>query len=396
MLATTFPTPSAIASATLAMLGFGVFVGAIASPHAADATARRVVVVQVPPAAAARPDPKPAPAASEADDVKADAGDAGSVPVEAPAPLAPEPVPAAPAPATDDTTSSGDAPATTPAPVLPPVKHVWVVALTGHGFDEVLAPGSPATYLRDELRPKGVLFSGWTASGPGPLASNLTLLSGRRATPPQRIGCPAYEDGPCLRQVRTVLGQLTEAGRTWRAYVENGTGCKPPEPGMRNPLLYFREVVDSPDCVSNTAEPDRLAPDAEDSESAPSFSLIVPDACHDGRDQPCAEGAPAGLAAADAWLRQVLPPLLGSKAYADGGAVFITFDAKPGEQEGGTTGALLLSPLAPEGAEETGAYGPANLLRTVEDLFSLDPLGGAREAKALHHTFTVAPHPGND
>ena len=80
-------------------------------------------------------------------------------------------------------------------------------------------------------------------------------------------------------------------------------------------------------------------PDAEDAESAPTLSLVIPNACHDGADQPCADGAPAGPAAADAWLKEQLDPLLASKAYKDDGLVLLTFDTAPDATK--PVGALL-------------------------------------------------------
>ena len=109
----------------------------------------------------------------------------------------------------------------------------------------------------------------------------------------------------------------------------------------RNPFLFFHAIVDSPDCAANTAGTSRLVPDTEDAESAPTLSLVIPNACHDGADQPCADGAPAGPAAADAWLKEQLEPLLASKAYKDDGLVLLTFDTAPDATK--PIGALLIS-----------------------------------------------------
>jgi hypothetical protein len=211
--------------------------------------------------------------------------------------------------------------------------------------------------------------------------------------------------------VKTLPGQLGEAGRTWKGYVE-GSDVRPGEPSCRHPdvgqpdpwtaprpgdayltrrdpFVYFHALIDTPDCSAGITGPSRITPDAADAESAPSFALVVPDACHDGRDQPCADGAPAGLGAADAWLKTVVDPILASKAYADGGAIVITFDQRAGDPDGGTVGALVLSTLVDEGGTLAGAFTHADLLRTVEDLFALDPLGTAAKADGFMHAFTA-------
>jgi hypothetical protein len=108
---------------------------------------------------------------------------------------------------------------------------------------------------------------------------------------------------------------------------------------------------------------------------------VIPNACHDGADQPCAEGAPAGPGAADAWLKQQLDPLLASKAYKDDGLVLVTFDTAPDATK--PIGALFISAAVDAGGTDDGDYRPANLLRTLEDGFALDPLGRAKDVHGL-------------
>ena len=170
--------------------------------------------------------------------------------------------------------------------------------------------------------------------------------------------------------------------------------------------MYFRSIVDSPDCAAGVVGLDRLAADLRDPAGTPAFSYIVPDACHDGRDAPCEPGAPAGPAIADGWLRTVVEPILASRAYREGGLVVITGDqapaAGPGADSsaccavpvpypnspgaggpltagagGGRVGALLLSPYVRPGATVATAYNHFSLLRAIEDLFGLEPLGYA-------------------
>jgi phosphatidylinositol-3-phosphatase len=433
------PSPRVAAAAVLALFGFGVFAGTMAGPRA-DATladARPVIVVRTPapvPVPAAAPK---APAARKAPPAKP-AG-TPTVTTAPPAPAA-QPVvttPAAPAPKP----RSGDKPVTPAAPTHPDVKHVWVVALADHSFGEALDPASATPYLKG-LPAKGLLVPNYYAVAHGSLANGIALLSGQGPNPDTLADCATYTDfAPSAKKpaadgqllgrgcvypasTQTLPGQLTGAGRTWRAYVEDmgnvppgeQASCRHPDPGAadpfaaprtgdasltrRDPFVFFHAIVDTPDCAAGVVGLDRLAPDLADAESTPSFSYIVPNACHDGRDTPCADGAPAGLAAADTWLQGVLEPILASKAYADGGLVVVTFDqaatdgphadarassalppaypnapgTKPG---GGRVGALLLSKFVKAGKADDTEYDHFALLRSIEDLFSLDPLGYA-------------------
>jgi Phosphoesterase family len=422
--ATAWPMPSrrVAGAATLLMLAFGVAAGAAAGPHAgetlASATRRPTIVVGPPPAAAA-PAAVQAPAPSEptpSDGSTADTSppDTSSADTSTPDTSTPDDTSSAdsstPASSTPDSstpdesdTPATDDPSTTPAQTA--FKHVWIVALTGHTMDEALADPSPMPYLSGTLRPNGLLLSGYKPALPGGLANLIALVSGQRPTAAQRGGCPAYDDidlqarTGCVfaKDVETLPGQLTAAGKTWRAYVEDSDAAQPPdtcrhpapggalEPVMaRNPYLFFHAIADSPDCAANTAGTSRLVPDSEDAESAPTLSLVIPNACHDGADQPCAEGAPAGVGAADAWLKEQLDPLLASKAYKDDGLVVLTFDTGPDATK--PVGALLISDAVEAGATDDGDYRPANLLRTLEDGFALDALGRAKHVHAVSIT----------
>jgi len=152
----------------------------------------------------------------------------------------------------------------------------------------------------------------------------------------------------------------------------------------RNPFLFFHAIVDSPDCAANTAGTSRLIPDTVDAESAPTLSLVIPNACHDGQDQPCTPGALAGAGTGDEFLLEQVGPLLKSKAYKDHGMVIVTFDAAADPSK--PVGALLISSVVEAGSTDDKAQGPYSLLRTLEDFLTLDPLGEAKDAKAIEVT----------
>lgn len=421
--ATAWPLPSTRVAgvATLLVLGFGIAAGTVAGPHA-DATlasaARAPMIVVAPPPAgpAAQPSPARAPsqprAAPPADSSPPATSTADSSTADTSAPASSAPDTSTPQTSTPDSSTSGDSGSdsgSTPdsgdsstAPAQAAFKHVWIVALTGHTMDEALADPSPMPYLAGTLRPKGLLLSGYKPALPGGVANLVALVSGQRPTAEQRGNCPAYNDVDlkartgCVfaKDVETLPAQLTAVGKTWRAYVEDSDAAQPPdtcrhpapggalEPVMaRNPFLFFHAIVDSPDCAVNTAGTSRLIPDTVDAESAPTLSLVIPNACHDGADLPCADGAPAGPAAADAWLKEQLEPLLASKAYKDDGLVLVTFDTAPDATK--PIGALLISDAVKAGGTDGGDYRPANLLRMLEDGLTLDPLARAKDVHAV-------------
>jgi phosphatidylinositol-3-phosphatase len=434
------PGPRVAALLTLAMLVGGIALGAASGDRTATsaaATAKRYVLVGGPPTLAALPAPAvptpptvAAPEEATPDVVAPEPATAPPVAAETPvAPVTADPAPAASAPA--DTSASEDttpAPAPTPipaaAPKLPPVKHVWVVALADRKLTETFGPGSSDPYVRDVLVRQGVLLNNFHATSGGAPADGIALISGQGANPATEGDCatpaditPGTTEGEQQQvagtgceypgTVGTLPDQLVGAGLTWKAYVEDVAPGKlsatPSCEGTRtprNPFAYFKGITSDGQCPQRIVGTDALAPDLADPITTPSFSYIVPNACHDGSDVPCAEGAPAGLAAASPWLQGVLGQIQASKAYQDDGLIVVLADRSgpdgptadrtarkggPAPAGGGLVPALLLSKFVTPGQQVAAAYDHFSLLRTVEDLFALPRLGeaGAPGAKGF-------------
>jgi hypothetical protein len=339
---------------------------------------------------------------------------------------------------------------------LPHVKHVFVVMLDDEPYATVFGPASPAHYLAGTLEKKGTLLVRYYAVAHQQLANGIALLSGQGPTPQTAQNCPTYEDltpgtagaegqvsgHGCVypAATQTLAGQLTAKHLTWKAYVEgmDETGapagasgaCAHPAPGaadptsaptpppgqayatFANPFVYFHSLIDSSACARDDIGLGQLTSDLASANSTPSFSYIVPGRCDDGNPAPCAPGQTAGMVAADTFLQKVVPEILASKAYKEGGLFAITVDEAPSSGEfadsssccgqpsfpnlpppsgalgpsgGGQVGALLLSPFIKGGNLDQEPYNHFSLLRTVEDLFGLSHLGyaGAKGVNSL-------------
>jgi hypothetical protein len=269
---------------------------------------------------------------------------------------------------------------------------VWIVRLAEQPFAHTFGDPAAMPFVSHEARRRGELLTGYRATGASGLADGVALLGGTRPTPDQDAGCPTYSDGTCVLgpDAFTLFDQLAANGGSWKAYVESiGTACRHPALGQPDPWpaqprpgdpfatarvapLYFHTIIDSEDCAKDVVGLDALAADLKDADKTPSVSLVVPNLCHDARDTPCADGAPAGPAAADAWLRDVVPGILKSPAYAQGGLVVIAGDHSP---DGSPVGALLVSRYVKPGAKVTGRYDAISVLRAIQDAFSLRHLG---------------------
>jgi hypothetical protein len=418
------PSPWAAAVAVMGMLTLGVLLGSATSQVAQSAGLTSILLEA--PAAAPAPEEETAETASAEPAAPEPALPATTSSLPLPAPLAEEPAPEEPA-----------APPALPPEIpaeetLPPVQHVFLIVLEASGFEESFGAASAAPYLAQTLAGKGELISNYYAVAGGDLANQIALLSGQGPTPETATECPSYADvspgtlssegqvegAGCIypTPTPTLPAQLLEKKLKAKSYVEGLAEACVHEEGRRNPFVYFHSLLDSPECVQNDVGLDQLGLDLKAAKKTPALSYIVPNACGEGAPVPCEPGAPSGPLAAEAFLRQVVPAIEASPAYREGGLIAITSSQAPqtvpepdtsaccvvpaypnlppaaaaaGEPSvgpvkpsggGGRVGLLLLSPfVAPGTVDESGYYNHYSLLRSVEELFELEPIGYAAE-----------------
>lgn len=231
------------------------------------------------------------------------------------------------------------------------------------------------------------------------------------------------------RLVRTLPDQLESAGLTWRAYMEDMGNNPAREPATcahvpigtpeitqeaqvgdqyatrHNPFVYFHSIIDDQRrCDAHVVNLRLLTQDLKSAATTANYVFITPNLCNDGHDARCVDGRRGGLAAIDAFLRQWVPLITKSPAFRDDGLLVITFDESdnsgaegsaaccgerplPGAKYppgisgpgGGRIGAVLLSPFVRPGTVSREQYNHYSLLRTIETLFALPPLGYAAD-----------------
>ena len=181
----------------------------------------------------------------------------------------------------------------------------------------------------------------------------------------------------CTVSTRNLADTLEQTGRTWKAYAEglprNGfTGATSGRYAKKHvPLLYFRDVVDTPRRLNRVVPLTQLRADLAAGD-LPSFSLVVPDMCNSMHD--CA------VRTGDAWLRRRLPPLLA----LPNSVVFVVFDeGATNLRGGGHVAALALGSAVRRGARFTSITTHYGLLRTIEDAWGLPRLGRSAGAKPI-------------
>jgi hypothetical protein len=343
-------------------------------------------------------------------------------------------------------------PAAAAADVLPPVKHAFVIVLENKDYDQSFAPDTAAPYLAKTLTAQGQLLTQYYGTSHVSLGNYISMVSGQAPNADTQGDClpsfsdvfpgvPAPDGGQVIGTgcvyppaVKTIADQLEAKGLTWRGYMEDmgndlardgRATCSHPAINTpdgtqsataadqyatrHNPFVYFHSIIDDQArCDAHVVNLSKLPGDLATAASTPSFAFITPDLCSDGHDTGCADGRPGGLASIDAFLREWVPRITGSAAFADGGMLVITWDegnvgpsssgACCGEQSGyntampgitgpggGRTGSVVISPFTVPGSVNGTPYNHYALLRTWEDLFGLGHLGyaGAPDLKAF-------------
>ena len=310
----------------------------------------------------------------------------------APAPTAPDVVDTP----TATTTAAPKAPAAAPKPKARPkaseVKHIFVIALTGAGYQQTFGAQSPLPYLATELQPQGAVLSNFgPVDATADLPNYLALAGGVKPNAATRANCATYGDGDCI-QPNTVLSlgdQVTSSGRSWRAYLE-GMGDQPcvhPDNGTadatlaqttgyvtrHNPFVYFHSLLDLGDCQANDVDLTQLAADLKTQKTTPNLSFIAPAL----GDDP------------DAFLKTYVPQILDSAAYKRDGALVVAFLSGPSP-----TGLLVLSPFARKASLYAKPYDAYALLRSIEALFALDPLDQAEKSPSFAKTVLTSAFDG--
>jgi phospholipase C len=328
--------------------------------------------------------------------------------------------------------------ATVPHAADRPIRHVFVINLENKGFATTWRASSPARYLSQTLRAKGVFLDQYHAIGHPSLPNYIAQVSGQGPSRATQLDCLTYSDfkatgiaefdqvtgDGCVlpTTVSTIADQLVAKGLTWKTYQEDignsssqDATCRHPQIGQvdptvaarqgdqyttrHNPFMYFHSIIDSPSCATTVVGLDALTHDLRTRAKTPNLSYITPNLCNSGHDGPCVDGSTGGLVSADAWLREWVPKIVKSPAYKRDGLLVIAFDEAESDATsccgspqspnvaqagrtgpgGGRVGALLLSPFAVRGTTISVPYNHYSLLCSIENIFGVAHLGYAAQ-----------------
>jgi phosphatidylinositol-3-phosphatase len=358
--------------------------------------------------------------------------------------------------------------AATSSSTLPPIRHVFVLVLENESSTSTFGHPSADPYLAKTLPSEGAYIPNYYGTGHESNDNYISMVSGQAPNPQNQGDCLVYSSfvgsGPVISgtgtpldgqapgsgcvfptSVPTIANQLTNAGDSWKGYMEDMGGVPSRESAVcghpslnsldmtqsavkgdgyvtrHDPFVYFKSIVgDTTYCGAHVvplgsvtgatpAGPVGLVDDLKSVKTTPNLSFIVPNVCDDGHDYPCTnEPTPTTSAVGDIdhFLKTWVPVITHSPAFKKDGLLVITFDEAAGPPNGdsssccnetpgpnsplpgidgpggGKVGAVLLSPFIKGGTVSTTAYDHYALLGSIEDLFAQSRLGFAASVPA--------------
>jgi phosphatidylinositol-3-phosphatase len=264
------------------------------------------------------------------------------------------------------------------------VTRVIVVVEENHSFDQII--GSPQAPFLNRLAGQGTLLTSYFAITHPSLPNYIAMVSGD----PHGI---ASDCGGCNLDAASLVDQLEAAGISWTAYMEGlPAPCSDAHQAgayakKHDPFMYFASVRDHPARCAKVVPSSRLDGDLA-AGRLPRFVFVTPDLDHDMHG--AGEGGDDArlVRAADDWLRDLYRKLAASPTWRQDTRLVVTWDEGHGGDAGGPSRccgglaggghipAIVAGPRV-KPARDGAGYSHYALLRSVETLFGLPPLGHA-------------------
>ena len=299
-------------------------------------------------------------------------------------------------PSNSVTTTTTTASTSTTQPRTGHIGTVFIILMENHSWAEV----KDAPYIASLARMGAHAENYKTAFHPS--EPNYVILEAGTNCPPLANGSA----GHCFTSDADATGSnhtaspfhltryLRDASISWKAYLEDipGSNCPLTSVGGYAPkhagMIFFDDntggsTPSDPYCIAHFRPYSELAADLQNNTTG-RYNFIGPNLCHDMHD--------CSVSVGDQWLAAEVPHILNSPAFADGGALFLTWD----EDSGTPIGMVVVSPFAAVGRSNVIAYSHASTVRTLQEIFGVDPptypwLGDASTATDLKDLFTSFP-----
>jgi hypothetical protein len=256
-----------------------------------------------------------------------------------------------------------------PAPhALPSFSHIFLIVMENREYSDVVG-ASDAPYLNGLARTYGLATTSYAISHPS-LPNYLALLGG------DTFGIQS-DCTTCFVAAPNLVDALEAGHKTWRAYMEGlpspcFVGDAYPYAQKHDPFIYFDDIRTNAGRCQQIVPLTQLPSDLAGAQ-VPDFVWITPNLCSDMHDCTTAQG--------DAWLASLVPRILASPAWRQGGALFITWDEGATNDgccqyaAGGHIATLVISPVGKPHYRSSTPYDHYSLLRTITDAWGLSQVG---------------------
>jgi phosphatidylinositol-3-phosphatase len=264
------------------------------------------------------------------------------------------------------------------------VKHVFIVVLENHSYDDVIGNTQDMPYLNG-LAGKYSKAAGYFADTHPSMGNYFMLTTGQIIE--------GFDSFSGTVTADNVVRELIDAGKTWKEYSEAlpSAGYDGGDVGYylqhHDPLSYFSDVRDNPSQKANLVPFSQLAVDIA-AHTLPDYGFIVPDTIHDAHN--CPNGDASGctvhqkLVATDAWLQTNVDPLIQSADFnvPGGGLLIITFDESFESDTvmgGGHVAWVVVGPDVRKGFTSGYCYQHPSTLRFMSEMIGIQsyPAGAA-------------------
>lgn len=272
------------------------------------------------------------------------------------------------------------------------VQTVFIIVMENNGWP-VIKGNTNAPYLNNTLLPLASYCENYhNVPGIHPSLPNYLWLEAGTGFGITDDHNPAINHQNTTNHLATLLDK---AAISWKSYQEDISGTVVPLTDVNgyapkhNPFVYFDDLTGTnnlywPYGIAHNRPYTEFPMDLTNNAVA-RYNFITPNICNDMHDNcyPVFNGIRQG----DNWLAKEVPRILGSQAYYNNGALFITWDESYDVDT--RIGMIVLSPLARGGGyTNTIYYTHSSMLRSLQEIFGVGPfLGGATNATNLSDLF---------
>ncbi len=234
--------------------------------------------------------------------------------------------------ATPQATPADKQAATTVTPANTNIKTVFLIVMENHNWSDIQNNPS-APYINKTLLPQAsYALQYYNPVGNHPSEPNYLWLEAGKNFNVSNDNPPKDNHQSTTDHLVTYLDK---ADITWKAYEENisGHACPLQAAGLyapkHNPMVYFDNVTGNNDsnsayCIQHERPYSELKTDLRNN-TVSQYNFITPNLCDDMHNTDgCQSSDP--VKNGDTWLSQQVPMIMSSKAYQQGGVIFITWD----------------------------------------------------------------------